>query len=297
VSTSQDISIIVVTYNRVKQLQNTLAMLTQFHRGSPVIVVDNASTDGTVPLLCNEFPHIQFVRLDENRGTGARTIGVSLSRTPFVAFNDDDSWLEKDALSKAAELFDANPKLGLIAACVLVGEEQKLDPVCVEVQNSPLKKPNPASFGIPVLGFLACGSIVRKEAFLEVSGFEERFGIGGEEQMLAVDLAVAGWEVSYFNEIVAFHYPQVIGERAGRKQTMIRNDLWLAWLRRPIHVIVSKTMWVIKDSFSSLECKKALIAAIKGIPWVIRKRRRVTPWIEKWLVLLDQTKKAMQQGV
>jgi GT2 family glycosyltransferase len=290
VFTSEDISIIVVTHNRVKQLRGTLATLTRFHRGSPVIVVDNGSTDGTMPSVLNEFPNITFIRLEENRGTGARTVGVGLSRTPFVAFNDDDSWLEKGALPKAAELFDANPKLGLIAARVLVGEGQELDPVCVEMQNSPLEKLNPSSLGTPVLGFLACGSIVRKEAFLEVSGFEERFGIGGEEQMLAVDLADAGWEVSYFDEIVAFHCPQVYGERPGRKQTMIRNDLWLAWLRRPIHVIVSKTAQVVKDSFSSLECQKALIAAIKGIPWVIRKRRRVTPWIEQCLVLLEQTK-------
>jgi hypothetical protein len=47
--------------------------------------------------------------------------------------------------------------------------------------------------GPPVLGFIACGGIVRRAAFLEVGGFNSRLGVGGEEELLAVDLTARGW--------------------------------------------------------------------------------------------------------
>ena len=92
-------------------------------------------------------------------GAVARTIGVHLARTPYVAFSDDDSWWEPGALARAAELFDAHPRLGLIAARVLVGADRVPDPINAAMAGSPL----PSEPGLPgpsVLGFLACAAIL-----------------------------------------------------------------------------------------------------------------------------------------
>src|SRR5829696_6340037 len=82
--------------------------------------------------------------------------------TPYVAIVDDDSTRLPDALPLAGELMDQHSRLGLAAAHVLTGEAQVPDAVSVEMGASPL--PGEASLpGRPVLGVLACASVVRRE--------------------------------------------------------------------------------------------------------------------------------------
>lgn len=100
------------------------------------------------------------------------TDGVGPASTPYVAFADDDSWWAPGALQGAADLFGVRPRLGLLAARILVGSEIVLDPVCHQMGRSVLGRaadlPGPS-----LLGFLACAAMVRREAFCAVGGFEE----------------------------------------------------------------------------------------------------------------------------
>jgi GT2 family glycosyltransferase len=117
------------------------------------------------------------VGLRRNRGGAARTVGARLVDSPYVAFSDDDSWWAPGALGQAAELLDRHPRLAVLAARVLVGPDRRRDPVCDEMAHSPLGRaadlPGPS-----VLGFIACGAVVRRSAFLEVGGFHARLGVG-----------------------------------------------------------------------------------------------------------------------
>src|SRR3954452_25109553 len=72
----------------------------------PLILVDNGSTDGTAEAVRRMGrPDVQVVALPANIGAAARNSGVRLARTPLVAFADDDSWWEGDALERAAAAF------------------------------------------------------------------------------------------------------------------------------------------------------------------------------------------------
>lgn len=73
--------------------------------------------------------------------------------------------------------------------------------------------------GVPIVGFAACGSMVRRSAFLEAGGFEQRFGVGGEEQVLALDMLSKGWQLAYVDEIVAYHHPSPVRDAARRSVT------------------------------------------------------------------------------
>ena len=111
-----------------------------------------------------------------------------------MAFSDDDSWWEAGALGEAASIFGAVPRIGLVAGRVLVGSDQRLDPTCRSMAASPLG----TVCGLPrVLGFVACGAVVRRTALAEVGGFDDVVGFVGEESALALDLAAIGWEIVY----------------------------------------------------------------------------------------------------
>jgi cellulose synthase/poly-beta-1,6-N-acetylglucosamine synthase-like glycosyltransferase len=100
------------------------------------------------------------VELGRNRGAAARTLGVGLATTPFVAFADDDSWWAPGALARAVEILRAHPRVAVVNARILVGPEERPDPVCALMENSPLGR-EPDLPGPSILGFVACAAIVR----------------------------------------------------------------------------------------------------------------------------------------
>ncbi len=206
--TNPDITLIVMTRNRVDELLPTLGRLISLSESPPVIVVDNGSTDGTPPQVERHFPEVDLIALASNTGVAARNIAVERASTPYGAFNEDDSWWEDGALRRVVRLFDANPTLGGVTARIIVEPNGRDDPISVEMEGSPVSG-DPSLPGTPVLGFLACATALRRSAFLEVGGFESRLHFGGEEELLATDLRTAGWEVRYAGHACA---PRAVGQ-------------------------------------------------------------------------------------
>jgi N-acetylglucosaminyl-diphospho-decaprenol L-rhamnosyltransferase len=268
------IGIVVVTRDRRGPLLGALARLTECAPGAPVMVVDNASSDGTAAAVRAAFPEVAVVEAPENLGAGARTLGAQRLGTPYVAFSDDDSWWDAGALRRAAEIFDAHPRLGLLAARVLVGADARLDPVCEAMARSPLTA---CDAGAAVLGFVACGAVVRRSAFLAAGGFDARYGIGGEERRLALDLAALGWELAYVPDVVARHHPDGAMPRPGRAAREVRNELWSAWLRRPARAALRRTGRVLRTEAARRPSAAAhgALQALAGARWVARERRVV----------------------
>ena len=71
--------------------------------------------------------------------------------------------------------------------------------------------------GPAVLGFLACAVVVRRDAFLAAGGFQPRLHVYGEEALLAMDLAAAGWLLSYAPELTVRHLPRPAGRDSGAR--------------------------------------------------------------------------------
>jgi N-acetylglucosaminyl-diphospho-decaprenol L-rhamnosyltransferase len=263
------ISIVIITRDRRGDLLEALSRLAALPERPAVIVVDNASADGTPEAVRERFPAVEVIALRENRGPAARNLGVEQARTPYVAFNDDDSWWEPGALAHAADLLDAHPRLALVNGHILVGPEEKPDPVCLEMAASPLPL-EPGQPGRALLSFIACGAVVRRDAFLAVGGFHERLGVGGEEELVGHRLLLAGWQQSYVPEIVTHHHPSTERDHGTRSAIEVRNALWTAWLTRPLGAAVAATLRALRPDLSTL---RGAAQALAGLPWVWRERR------------------------
>jgi GT2 family glycosyltransferase len=216
-----------MTRDRGPQLVETLR-----RHESPLIVVDNGSSDGTPELVRRHFPSFQVVELGENLGAVARNVGVELARTPYVAFSDDDSWWAPGALATASALMTQHPNLAVLAARTLVGPGEEPDPVNAVMRDSPLGL-GPGLPGPSVLGFVACATVVRRTAFLAAGGFDDLLHFMGEEELLALDLAAHGWALCYVDQVVAHHHPGAAGPRPGRRARAARNRVLTAVMRRP----------------------------------------------------------------
>jgi GT2 family glycosyltransferase len=282
-----DVGIVIATRNRRDALLRTLDRHARQPGPPPVVVVDNASEDGTPAAVLRSHPRVRIIALPENLGGAARTIGVRALRTPVVAFSDDDSWWAPGALERIAAAFAAHPSLGLVAARILVGEEERLDSTSAAMAASPLAQRTGLP-GVRVLGFLACGAAVRREAFLRAGGFHPRMGVGGEEKLLALDLAALEWDLAYLEDVVAHHHPRPDAGRAGRDAVVLRNRLWAAWLRRPVASALGETAHALARA-SPRAAARGLGPALRGAAWIARDRRVVPPAIERELAVLATT--------
>jgi GT2 family glycosyltransferase len=272
-------TIVVATRDRRDSLDETLGRLAALPEGPPVIVCDNGSADGTPDLVRRRHAGVRLVELGRNLGAAARSEGAGLARTPYVAFADDDSWWEPGALAAAAAALDAHPRLAVLAARVLVEPGARVDPVCEAMAAAPLGRAGDLP-GPSVLGFVACGAVVRRDAFLACGGFHPRLGVGGEEELLALDLMAAGWGLAYVPSVVAVHRPSPARDPGRRRRTQARNALWVAWLRRHPRGAARRTFDEARAALADPATRAGVGDAVRGLPWVLRERRPLPAHVE-----------------
>jgi GT2 family glycosyltransferase len=278
-SPSPALTVVVASRNRRSELLQTLG-----HHPPPVILVDNGSTDGTADAVGQRHPAVQVVRLERNRGATARNLGVALATTPYVAFADDDSWWEPGALELAARILDGHPRIGLLAARILLGPENAPDPICDLMADSPLR-PEAGGYGKPVLGFAACAAVVRRDAFLAAHGFDPVIFFGGEEERLALDLAAAGWQLVYVPELVVHHHPSPSrGNPQAHQVRITRNNLLTATMRRPWRVVLRRSWRALRAGSVGL---RAILAAVPRLRAALAARRRIPGRLEHRLERLE----------
>jgi GT2 family glycosyltransferase len=279
---AEHVTVVVMTRDRWPDLQTTLP-----RHEAPVILVDNGSTDGTPDLVRQHFPHVSVVELGTNRGAVARNIGVIRAVTPYVAFADDDSWWAPGALDEATRVLEEHPRLAVLAARLLVGEANRPDPICEQMAESPLERDDDLP-GPSVLGFMACGAVVRRSAFIESGGFDDVVFFMGEEERLALDLAGAGWGLAYVDRVVAHHHPSPARDLDARRIRAARNSLLTAVLRRPWSVVLRSVAEELRGGCTG---RTAVREAALRLPLALSRRRRVPAPVERARRLLDEVER------
>ena len=280
------VTVVMITHNRHDEALRSLAHLSRLPERPPIVVVDNQSSDGTAAAIRREFPNVQLISAGRNLGGAARNLGVRSATSPYVAFCDDDCWWEAGSIRWAADVLDAHPKIAVMSARIMVQPQGREAPICRDLAASPLPQPENMP-GTPLLGFIAGASIIRRRPFLDAGGFEERMLVGGEEELLALDLADSGWQIGYFPEIVSHHAPSNVRNVAKRNSRVVRNQLWVAWLRYPASLAWRRTVQTLHAARKEPAAAEGLAAALRGLPWALKRRRVISPEVERHLALLN----------
>jgi GT2 family glycosyltransferase len=282
------VGVVIATRDRAVRLLTTLEHLHAHPEPPPIVVVDNASSDGTPEVVSDRFPSVTVLRLPANAGAHARTLGCRLLRAPYVAFCDDDSWYAPEALGRAVARLDASPALAGVVARVLVGPPGDLDPVSRAMADSPL---NASLVADPdgargVTGFLACALVARRRAVLACGGFEARLVVGGEEEPLALELLARGWQLIYAPEVVVHHHPS--SSDAGRRHRAAReatNAVLSGWWRLSAGAAALRTAHLAGRALRQPSLLPATRRALVGLPWALARRRPISTRVEAALHL------------
>jgi GT2 family glycosyltransferase len=224
-----DVSIVVVSYNSRADLAQSLPALVA--TGRHLIVVDNASNDGSAGFVREHFPDASVLELEENVGYGAAcNVGVHAAEAPFVLMLNPDAWPVGDGVDSLVECA-RRPELGAVAP-QLHGPDGKAQQTLVgfptpwwtgrpAVTSAP---PRRLRVRAPDRGFLVGAALlVRREAFEQVGGFDPSFFMFFEEVDLCLRLERAGWRVAVCSEATFVH----IGGTATRRDwpRMYREQL------------------------------------------------------------------------
>jgi GT2 family glycosyltransferase len=285
----------MITHNRREEVLRSLGHISRLPERPRITVVDNGSSDDTPAAIAAAYPDVQVIAVGANLGAAGRTLGARQVSARYTAFSDDDTWWEPGALRRAADLLDAYPRLAILSGRVLVGPEEREDPTCALMRDSPVPR-EPGMPGPALLGFLAGGAIVRRSAFLEVGGFPSHLRLGGEEEWLAIDLAARGWWICYDEGLVVHHYPAPRRDGTRRHWQILRNALWFAWLRRPLGSAVRRTVQLVREAGWHGTTFLACGAAVAGLPRLLPQRRVVPAAVEEGLRRLEALHRAGQRA-
>lgn len=112
-----DITVIIVSYNSGELLARTLASVLEFGQdlSQEIVVVDNASTDGTPEMVRQRFPMVRLICNDTNAGfAAANNQAIRASQSPYVALLNPDAWLLNDALGLMKAYLEQHPQVGIV---------------------------------------------------------------------------------------------------------------------------------------------------------------------------------------
>lgn len=235
------ISVLIVNYNGHDHLVHCLERLAaqpEFH--DEVIVVDNASDDGSAERVRTTFPECRLLELDRNVGFGGgNNLGAKLAQGDFLLLLNSDAWLEADALPRLLSALEEDPGLGLVAPQLrypdgrlqfawapetgVVGEALQM--LRNRFESRRLAHRMPPRWLRPLLGpawLSAACVLIRRSAFEAVGGFDENFFLYFEDVDLSRRLRQAGWRLGLVPEAKAYHVkggsrPSARGEIEYRK--------------------------------------------------------------------------------
>jgi len=212
------VSVIVVNWNTRNLLEQCLRSVyeTAEDMALEVIVVDNASADGSVEMVRDRFPQVRLLENGENVGFArANNQGVAISQGRYVLLLNSDAFLTAHALQSLVELAEAEPGCGIVGAQLrnVDGSFQASHTPFPNLwrefiilsgigrllygRRHPSRGPE-GDKGSQIVDYVegAC-LLVRRKAFEEVGGLDEGYFMYAEEVDLCYAMKEKGWQVWY----------------------------------------------------------------------------------------------------
>ncbi len=292
-----DVSVVIVNLDGKPWLDGCLsAASAQDGVRAEIIVVDNASTDGSAEFVRERHPGVRVVELRENRGfAGGANAGCALARGRYIAMLNNDAEPDAGWLHALVGALDGAPHAAMAASRIVRMD----DPAVIDSAGDGWLRCGGAfkrGFGQPASMWLeggevfgACGAacLVRREAFERVGGFDESFFVAFEDVDLSFRIRLAGGTCVYEPRAVVRHAGSATLGRLSRKAVFYgqRNLEWvyakntpgaLLLATLPGHLVYDCGAAIYFLSRGRLPAfLAAKCAALSGLARVLRVRRQV----------------------
>jgi len=262
-TTSVDLAIVILNYNTAGLLRDCLCSLraSQHELRVHVVVVDNASHDGSAAMVRDEFPEVELIANTANIGYSAgnnvamRAVGFTqpngaAERLPrYVLLLNPDTVLPPTALADMVRFMDQRPAIG-VAGPRVRRPDGSLDRACRRSFPTPQVSfyrmiglsrlfPKSQRFNAYNLEYLSEDAVhpvdsvvgaymqVRREAILSAGLLDERFFMYGEDLDWAKRIKDAGWEVWYNGAVEITHVKEAASSQSSKSRIDFYEAMWL----------------------------------------------------------------------
>lgn len=289
-------SIVIVNWNTLDLLRDCLSSIYE-NLGSldtEVIVVDNASKDGSQAMVKAEFPDTILIENRENKGfAAANNQALKIARGNYCLLLNSDTVILRDVLVQSVMYLDRNPEVGVMG-CRVLNTDRSLQPTCSmfpTVLNILLllsglwKLPWPAFLDryqmrrwdrrderdVDVVS--GCYLMVRRSAMLQIGLLDENFFFFGEETDWCTRFRAAGWKVRFAPVGEIIHHGSVSARKLNHRRDLLLSNGLVRLHRKHNGVVTAGFVWWILLLFNiSRACYWAVYALIRGHSHALERR-------------------------
>jgi len=209
-------SIIIVNYNGRFFLKDCLESIRSSEASQEeIIIVDNASTDGSADYIKKEFPHVKLIALDKNYGFAlANNIGAEAAAGEYIVFLNNDTVVTPRWLKHLRDVFSSDPTVGAAGSKLLLYHRPErvnsaganiifngggYDIGFMDIDSDKYNAPGPRG------GVCAAAMMVRKKEFLSLGGFDPMYFMYLEDVDLCWRYWLLGYRVLYVPTSIVYH--------------------------------------------------------------------------------------------
>lgn len=306
---------IIVNWNGREDLLHCLEALGRSVEPVRIIVVDNASTDGSVEYLETEHPDVEVIALDQNIGYAAgANAGLRRGSAPYAIILNPDVALAPDHLEQLVAKLEADPSIGVAQGKLYRGSRDDfasgtltaggiLDSAGHVIRRTRMVhdrgqgKPEDPGFSFEASIFSACGAaLFLRRAMLEDLAYDDEYFDNAffaykEDIDLCWRARLLGWDVRYIPDAVGWHVRSWEGGRMPRKDRipaearrhswknhyllMLKNDRWTDMLRSLPAILGWEIMRQMYAVLRDPGLYQTYLPLIRDMPGVFRKRRSI----------------------
>jgi GT2 family glycosyltransferase len=293
------VSIVIVNFNGREMLKQCLLTLSKTdYPNYEIVVVDNASTDGSLTEIKKSFGshlRIKVVENSENVGHAEGcNIGTQMTRGRYLVFLDSDTEFKAENwLWELVKVMENDGSVGLAQAKLVLAEDKScLDYVCVAVDALGTwaatygSKEERLKENFEILAASSGCCIVRREVFNQAGGFDADYFIYDDDTDLSLRVRLLGYRILFVSSALVIHRGGVLRGVASstlyhsaknRVRTVLKNyELRNVWWRFSVLTfftfMVSVGFLALKKNDEAKATMKGLVSSIKDFQKIWKKR-------------------------
>lgn len=309
---SCEVSIVIPNWNGIDHLPDCLSSLEkQTFKDFEVIVVDNGSTDDSGSFIKTAFSWVKLIELSENTGFAtACNIGIKIAKGRYISVLNNDTEVIPQWLEHLLAAAGRNERIGMVASKILLNPvTREIDSVGMliypdgigrqrghgEIDNGQFEQEEEVFYPS------ACAALYSSEMFREIGLFDEDFFAYCEDTDLGLRGRHAGWIAVFAPKAVVYHkYSATGGKYSSFKAMHVeRNRLWVAFKNFPLRWLLKMPFYTLlrfivqgygsltgrgstarlRETLSTrgavLAVMKAYVDALRGLPLMLRKRKKI----------------------
>lgn len=292
-------SVVIPNWNGRRFLATCLeSLLNQTYHNIEIIVVDNASGDGSQDFVREGFPQVRLIALSENRGfTGACNIGMQAASGDIISLLNNDTEVDVNWVSATVEGFCQDQEVGMVASKILLFDRRDHFHTAGDTFGIDGSAGNRGAWERDVgqydrveYVFGACGGAAayRKSMLDDIGLLDDDFFFLLEDVDLAWRAQLAGYKALYMPSALVFHHLSASGGGATASYYDGRNSIWVlvknmpgALIRKYAGRILGRQAaltWQALRAWRGAEARARLRGTVRGLLSVgsaLRKRRQI----------------------